>query len=242
MLIDLLNSYNYLMVNMSAIHIFGLNTAVYCAELLNIYKKAYMKKKLIDGVYFEVDRKFIREQTSLVEEDQAACDLNLKKIKIIDFYNEDPNIIKFDFELFASLITSEDMKKIKKISDSVKIETPRGTKITQKEIILSKLKESIQNDNDKLNEALKEWLETIYTKQGWASKKSIEVFQQTLYNYTQGDLNKALKIVEIATVNGFRDCQWAINDYEKAFGKPNTQVRTTQQKVATKDSIGGKAY
>ena len=66
MLIDLLNSYNYLMVNMSAIHIFGLNTAVYCAELLNISKKAYKKKKLIDGVYFEVDRKFIREQTSLV--------------------------------------------------------------------------------------------------------------------------------------------------------------------------------
>ena len=39
MLIDLLNSSNYIMINRDAIRVFGLNTAVYCSELLNIYKK-----------------------------------------------------------------------------------------------------------------------------------------------------------------------------------------------------------
>ena len=56
MLIDILNSSNYIMVNMDAIRIFGLNTAVYCAELLNIYKKAVSKKKLYnDNKYFKID-------------------------------------------------------------------------------------------------------------------------------------------------------------------------------------------
>lgn len=63
MLIDILNSANYIMVNRDAIRIFGLNTAVYCAELLNIYKKAVIKQKLVDDTYFRVDRKYIENQT-----------------------------------------------------------------------------------------------------------------------------------------------------------------------------------
>lgn len=238
MFVDLLNSYNYLMVNMTAIKIFGLNISVYCAELLNIYKRTFLKKKLIEDKYFEIDRKFIKEQTSLTEEDQLACDLNLKKIDLISYYNnENHNIISFDFEKFASLITSEDINFIKNISKSVKINTPRGIKETKKQAILDNLKTNINSDNQQLNGALSDWLEVIYNKQGWASKKSVELFQQTLHDYTKGDLQLALKIVEIATVNGLRDCSWAINNYEQSLKKNTSSVRITNQKVATKDTI-----
>lgn len=243
MFVDLLNSYNYLMVNMSAIKIFGLNISVYSAELLNIYKKACMKKKLIEDKYFEVDRKLIKEHTSLTEEEQLACDVNLKKINLISYYQEgNTNIISFDLETFASLITSEDMKFIKKISESVKINSPRGTKEAQKEAILTNLKTAIDSDSQELNGALSEWVDAVYSKQGWMSKKSIEVFQQVLYNYAKGDLKVALRVVEIATAGGFRDCTWAINDYEKELRVNKIQVRTTEQKIATKDTIGGEVF
>ena len=46
-------------------------------------------------------------------------------------------------------------------------------------------------------------------------KNSIKLFQDTLNNYTQGDLDLALRIVHIATAQSYKDCQWAINVYEK---------------------------
>ena len=39
MLVDILSPANYIMINRDAIRILGLNTAVYCSELLTIYKK-----------------------------------------------------------------------------------------------------------------------------------------------------------------------------------------------------------
>ena len=73
MLIDLINSSNYIMVNRDAINVFGLNTAVYCSELLNIYKKAVSKKKITADGYFTVDRNYITKQTSLTDEDHDQC-------------------------------------------------------------------------------------------------------------------------------------------------------------------------
>ena len=244
MFVDLLNSYNYLMVNMSAIKIFGLKTAVYCAELLNVYKKAYLKKKLVEDKYFEVNRKFITEQTSITEEDQLKCDASLRKINLINNYNEyTPNLIYFDYELFASLITSEDMKFIKNISKTVNV---KDTKEAKKKAILENIKGCINSDNQQLNGALSDWIDAVYAKSGWAHKSTVEIFQEKLHEYTKGDLQLALKLVEIATVNGWKDCQWAINSYEQELkykaSKSTTSVRTTKQKKATVNDISENAY
>ena len=52
--------------------------------------------------------------------------------------------------------------------------------------------------------------------------------------YTQGDLEIALKIVNIASVRGYKECQWAINVYEQekrtTINKPRV---TTQQRAST---------
>lgn len=156
MLIDLLNSANYLMVNIDAIQIFGLNTAVYCSELLNIYKKAVVKKKLIDEVYFKVDRDYIKKQTSLSIEDQIKCDLNLIKVNIIKAKKDNPDIILFDVETFASILSCEDVKILKNVSQKVKIENPKSAKATQRARIIVNLKESIQCKTYELLVALRD--------------------------------------------------------------------------------------
>ena len=89
---------------------------------------------------------------------------------------------------------------------------------------------------------MRDWVDGVYARpNGFLSKSSIKIFQDTLNSYTQGDLDLALRVVQIATVQGYRDCQWAINmlqDSEKRKQKQNnTQIRVTEQQVATKKDL-----
>lgn len=245
MLEDLLNSNNYLMINLTSVQVLGLRNTVYIAELLNIHKKAAMKSKLIDEEYFKVDREFIATRTSLSIDDQLKCDLNLSKVGIIKKHKEDPDVIKLDTYLYAQIVTSEDESTINKISSKVKVENPKGLKVTQKQLMIKKWQDKLECSNYELLTALRDWEEIVINKFGYLSNAIVNTFQETLNNYTQGDLDVALAIVKIATIQGYRDCQWAINVYEKDKQiKRNQQMtaqtrmpRVTQQKVATEDDI-----
>lgn len=243
MLIDLLNSSNYIMLNKDAIQILGLHSAVYCSELLNIYKKANTKNKLIDEKYFKIDRKYITKQTSLTEEDQRKCDANLVKVNIIKPSSTDPDVIYFDVEIYASILSSEDVKLLDTVSKKVKVANPKGTKATQRVCIINNLKDSIRCNTYEVLVALRDWIDTIMADpKNYLSVQQVALFKDRLDEYCNGNLELALKIIEIATIHGYRDCQWAINTYEKdkkvqysiANGnRTNTvnNVRTTEQKV-----------
>ena len=237
MLIDLLNSSNYIMVNMDAIRIFGLNTAVYCAELLNIYKKAVTKKKLYDDVYFKIDREYIKKQTSIEIEDQLKCDANLIKVDIIKIKEEKPDIIFFDVEVYASLLSSEDIKLLDKVSAKVKVANPKGTKQAQRDRIIVALKESIECKTYEVLSALKGWIDSVMADpKRYLSKQQVAAFKDRLDDYCNGDLQKALEIIRLATVHAYVDCQWAINVYERnnqparSQLQVNNTVRVTEQK------------
>ena len=237
MLIDLLNSSNYIMVNMDAIRIFGLNTAVYCAELLNIYKKAVTKKKLYDDVYFKIDREYIKKQTSIEIEDQLKCDANLLKVDIIKINEENPDIIFFDVEVYASLLSSVDIKLLDKVSAKVKVANPKGTKQAQRDRIIVALKESIECKTYEVLSALKGWIDSVMADpKRYLSKQQVAAFKDRLDDYCNGDLQKALEIIRLATVHAYVDCQWAINVYERnnqparSQLQVNNTVRVTEQK------------
>ena len=245
MLIDLLNSQNYIMVNMDAIQIFGLNTAVYCAELLNVYKKAVIKKKLYANNYFKVDRDFIAQRTSLSIDDQLKCDVNLLKVNIIKINPENPDIIYFDVEIFASLLSSEDVKLLDKVSEKVKVENPKNVKKVKQERIIANLKEGIDCTTPEVLFALRDWIDSIFAAGKGLSKVQVTLFKDKIDEYCNGDLQKALDIIKLATIHNYIDCQWAINLYERG-NKPlynngivgNNKVitsatRLTDQKITT---------
>mgnify|MGYP003313783118 CR=1 FL=1 len=196
MLIDILNSSNYIMVNMDAIRIFGLNTAVYCAELLNIYKKAVSKKKLYnDNKYFKIDRDYIKKQTSIEVEDQLKCDANLLKVNIITPDKEDPDIIFFDVEVYASLLASEDIKLLDKVSSKVKVANPKGTKQVQRDRIIISLKDAIECKTPEVLFALRGWIDSIMSDpKRVMSKQQVTIFKNTLDDYCDCYLSKAFKI------------------------------------------------
>lgn len=245
MLEDLLNSNNYLMINLTSVQVLGLRNTIYIAELLNIHKKAVLKDKLVEDDYINVDREFIAKRTTLSIDDQIKCDLNLSKVGIIKKHKDDPDLIKLDTYLYAQIVTNENEATLKQISNKVKVDNPKGARETKKQGMIKNFQNHIQCSNYELLTALRDWVESTINKSGYTSNKVIDLFQETLNNYTQGDLDMALAIVNIATIQGYKDCQWAINVYEKDKQiKRSQQItaqtrmpRVTQQKVATEDDI-----
>ena len=242
MLLDVFDNDNSISVNYRTIQIFGLPTAVYLTELINVYKKATRKCKLVNEDYFKVDRKYISNILSLTPEEQIVCDLNLIKTSVLKKDNDNPDLLKLDIKLYLSLLCSEDVKLYEDVKKQMKVQKPKGTKESQRQQYINMLKNSIECSNYELLTALRDWVDGVYARpNGFLSKSSIKIFQDTLNSYTQGDLDLALRVVQIATVQGYRDCQWAINmlqDSEKRKQKQNNaQIRVTEQQVATKKDL-----
>ena len=245
MLLDIFNEDNNIVINYKAISLFGLNTAAYFTLLISIYKKAVRKNKL-DNDYFNLDRNYVRKLLGLSEEEQLICDHNLMMLSILKKSLEDPNKIKLDLNLYLSTIASEDVKLIEDVRKQMKVLHPRNIKQSQRQIQINALKNSIECSNYELLTALRDWVDGVYARpNGFLSKASIKVFQDTLNNYTQGDLDLALRLVQIATIQGYRDCQWAINLYErdnKAKLPTNNNVRVTEQVVANKQDLSDQIF
>lgn len=250
MLIDVLNSDNYITFNITVAQLFGLENAVYISELLNIQKKAATKKKLVDDTYFKLDRKYIFNRTTLSAEEQLQIDKALMKLNVLTKHKDDPDLISFNVLNFLAIVTGEDPEDIKKVKKEMKSSTTKAKKETQKSIMIKNLKESITCSNYELLTALREWIDSICNnpKYGWLSKTAIKNFQDTLYDYTKGDLDMALRIVQIASIQCYRDCSWAIQVYEKdkelktkqkeySNNTINTRLRITPQIRATTETI-----
>lgn len=246
MLLDIFNEDNSITINLKTIKVFGLPTAVYLTELINIFKKATRKNKLQDG-YFKLDRKYIYNLLDLSVEEQLVCDANLLKTSVLKRLSEDPNMMKIDLNLYLSILNSEDVKLIEDVRKEMKTTRPKGTTLSQRQITINNLKDSIDCSNYELLTALRNWVDGVYARpNGFLSKTAVTIFQNTLNNYTKGDLDLALRIVQIATIQGYRDCSWAIELYEKDQKQQKKtdreRIRITKQYVASKDSLSEKIF
>lgn len=233
MLLDLLCPTNLVSFNIKIAEITGLHAAIYLSELISINDKAMRKNKIQDNS-FTIDREYILRRTTLEKEEQLELDDILIKIGIIKRAELDPNLIKINFEFLTDLISNPDPKLIeegKKISKK----KPKQSKQTKSEIIKDELKKYIQTTNEELLYAYREWIDTVYAKQGWMSKKSVIEAQNVIDNFSKRDLDIALKIIDIATMNGYRDMTWAINLYNKE-GKNKSYINISKIQTVPKES------
>ncbi|MGN1153244.1 MAG: hypothetical protein ACI4S3_04380 [Candidatus Gastranaerophilaceae bacterium] len=123
--------------------------------------------------------------------------------------------MKLNVTELASLLMSDDEKLLEDVSKIIK---KKPSKRTKEEAMMDNLKANIVTTNEELRNAYCNWIEGVYAKEGWMTKQAVISGQRTLdaYNTTR-DLDVALKIIEIAAVNGYRDISWAINTYNRDY-------------------------
>lgn len=231
MFIDLLNTENYVQFNVKTANIFGLHTAIYLQLLLSVFEKAQRKNKLIDG-YVKLDRSYVTSLTTLSANEQMSIDKQLIQSKVIE--KLDDNLIKLDVDMYASLISDDDVARVKKLASSVK--TKDEQRVARKVKLIENLKKHIQCSNTKVYVALSNWIDAIMSIRA-LSAQAVDIFQDKLYEYTKGDADIAVEIINIAIAQCWTECDWAINSYIKSNKmKERTQVtsvRVTEQKKST---------
>ena len=238
MLIELLSSSNYVNFNVKLAQILGLKPAIYLSQIMDINEKAVRKNKVSDN-YFTIDRKYIESRTTLTRDEQVAIEKDLLNIGILEKNAEKKNTISLNITTLTSIMMTPDEDLLKDISSLSKGKKKR----TKSEVIEETLKDNILTTNVELREAYYEWIESVLTKKGMMTKAAVLHAQPTLDTFCNRNLDVALKVLEIASIHGYEDINWAINSYNKEFkvnyntpsnvtNKPTVFVPTTRCKMS----------
>lgn len=245
MLTDLMCTDNYAMFNVKVANVMGLHAAVYVNEILNITQKAQQKRKIVDG-YVTIDRDYVHRRTTIFPEEQISIDKKLVGIGVLSVAENNPDNIQLSVDTLANLVAADDANLLKKVTKltEVKSVVQSSTKMSMRQKTILELKDFIKCSNEELLNAYRDWVDGVYANpKGYLSKRAIIVFQRDVDEFARGDLDLALKIIEIATINGWRCAEWAINtfkkDYAKDFYANYTQVAPSvpQRSVSLSDEV-----
>lgn len=212
MLIELLSSSNYVNFNIKLAQILGLKPAIYLSQIMDINEKAIRKNK-IDNNYFTIDRKYIEGRTTLTKDEQVAIEKDLLDIGILEKSTDKRNTICLNITMLTSIMMTPDEDLLKDISNLSK----GKKKKTKSEVIEENLRDNVLTTNNELREAYYEWIESVITKKGMMTKAAVIHAQPTLDKFCNRNLDVALKVLEIASIHGYEDINWAINSYNKEF-------------------------
>ena len=214
MLIELLSTSNYVQFNIKIAQVLGLNTAIYIGQLIEINDKALRKKKVNDD-YFTIDRKYIKTRTTIDEATQRDIDQVLIRLSIIKKHPEKYNTISLDISVLTSIMMTPDEDLIKDITEIVAQTEKKVKKLTKEERALHDLQQNIITNNTELRQAYIDWITAVYQKDGFMTRQAVISAQNNLDKFANHDLDVALKVLEVATINAYRDVTWAINNYKK---------------------------
>ena len=212
MLFDMLSTDMYVSFNCKLAQRIGLHASIYVTELLNINRKALIKNKLTVDGFFKIDRNYVEQRTTLSKKEQKELDEILVNLSILEISLNSKDILKLDIDALTGVML-DDRKTIEaKIKPIVK-----RKRVTKKEEITIALKNKIETDNPELKQAYEDWIDAVMDHQGWMASASVIEGQKVIDRYTNKDLDIALEILKIATINGWRDMTWAIDKFEKNY-------------------------
>lgn len=224
-----LDLFDELRLNKKLIKITSFEVAAYWAELQSILKQVVKKGTADERGFFTLDRDFMERETTLNLNKQLKCDEKLLAMGVVLKDPDNPNRLAISVENMIEIITDEDTKKLRKSSKSTKEEA----RVAKVEGIKNTLKRAILETDIELRAAYERWVDGMVDAQNCRFTKAvIQLFEKTVTEYTT-DKSLRLKIIEIATVNSYRDANWAINKIYNPgkFNSPATKL--PEQKICT---------
>lgn len=218
MLIDLLSQSNYVSFNIKVAQILGLESAIYLSEIMNINEKALRKHKVEDN-FFTIDRSYIEARTTLNTTKQEEIEKTLLKMGILERNEESPNTISLNITMLTSILANPDEKLIKNINKIIR-QNAKSPKARKEDVIKENLKSQIITTNEELKQAYSKWVDAIFEKDGWMSGEAVLAAQEVVDNFSNRNLDLALSIIRIATINGYRNMAWAVKSYKQDYNVP----------------------
>lgn len=221
-----LDLFDELRLNKRLVKLAGFEVAAYWAELQSILKQVVKKHAADEQGFFILDRDYVERETTLTVTKQLKCDDKLVSLGVMVKDAVNPNRLAIGVNNMVEVITDEDTTKLKKTSAVKKDEKAAkiaGIKATMKKAIL-------ETDPD-IRAAYERWIEGMIDAANCRFTKAVvQLFEQTVTDYTP-DKTKRLKIIEIATVNSYKDATWAINRLSST--RPNVATKLPEQKICT---------
>jgi hypothetical protein len=222
-----LDLFDELRLNKRLVKIAGFEVAAYWAELQSILKQVVKKQTADERGFFPLDRDYVERETTLNINKQLKCEEKLVSLGVIMKDPDNPNRLAISVANMVEVITDEDTTKLKKTgktSADAKAAKIAGMKATMKKAIL-------ETDTE-LRAAYERWVDGMIDAANCRFTKAVvQLFEKTVTEYTT-DRALRLKIIEIATVNSFRDATWAINRIYNT-GKFTTATKLPEQKICT---------
>ena len=236
MLLDLLSSTNHVSFNIKLAQLLGLHTAVYLSQIIDINEKAIRKNRIKDG-FFNLNREYIKTRTTLEPAEQRDIETNLVKLSIIEKVKGKPDTISLNITTLTSIMMTPDEDLLKEIN--IIANQPVEKKKTKTQQITENLQQTIITNNVELRQAYYDWIDAVIQKDGFMTKQAVISAQNNLDTFANHNLDIALKVLEIATINGYRDITWAITSYNKDYKTvykmaPPIEVKTAPVSIPTK--------
>ena len=238
MLINLLSQNNYVQFNITLANTIGLHSAIYLSELMDINDKAVRKNCLVDNT-FVIDRQYVKSRTTLSEDEQKKIDSELSAIGVLKVDKKNKDKVEIDINMLVSIMSSENehiMDDVEKIVKS-KAKSTKSSKTDKTAFFANAAKNAVVTINEELQTAYYNWIDSVISKTGWISAKTVTEAQDTIDNYTHRNLDVALAILSIAESNGYRDIIWAIQIYEQYCKMRCSSNMSVAQGTTTRDSV-----
>ena len=223
-----LDLFDEIRLNKKLVKLAGFEVAAYWAELQSILKQVVKKQTADELGFFTLDRDFVERETTLTISKQLKCDEKLLSLGVMMKDPENPNRIAIAVNGMVAVITDEDTNKLKKTS-----KTTADAKAAKIAGIKATMKKAIIEDNLELRAAYERWIDGMIDAQNCKFTKAVvQLFEKTVTGYTN-DRALRLKIIEIATVNSYRDATWAIARLSgNNFRKP-AEIKLPEQRICS---------
>lgn len=231
-----LDLFDELRLNKKLVKIAGFEVAAYWAELQSILKQVVKKQTADERGFFTLDRDYVERETTLSITKQLKCEEKLLSLGVLLKDHAEPNKISIAVNGMVAVITDEDTTKLKK-SGSAQADA-KAAKIAG---IKATMKKAILETDSELRSAYERWVEGMIDAANCRFTKAVvQLFEKTVTQYTT-DKALRLKIIEIATVNSFKDATWAINRiYNPGNFKTTVATKLPEQKICT--GVSGEVF
>lgn len=221
-----LDLFDELRLNKRLIKLAGFEVAAYWAELQSILKQVVKKNTMDEFGFFNLDRDYLERETTLTLNKQLKCEEKLLAMGVLIKDPESPNRLAISVTNMVEIISDEDTKKLKKTSAVKKDE--KAAKIAG---IKLNMKKAILETDPELHAAYERWIDGMVDAANCRFTKAVvQLFEKTITEYTT-DKTIRLKIIEIATVNSYRDATWAINKLSGGGFRSTVTSKLPEQKV-----------